>query len=219
MSSLFKRKNDDASQTMQFLHFNLAPSLGKNIRLLHNISTIFEEFLLLVLFKKILKLATIVQNKVSLLTTRVIFVWKYSKSMSKVTCRDEFFSPAGLPEHLFSFPSSMPPFPHSPAKGKCSGQIYGMALPATFVTPVTSSRIHLIKGVGCACQTPCILSNSRIWGGGSAGTHLHSTTSIYIDSFPAHWSNMALIESQSCGENPESVDTSLSSHIYQFKHR
>lgn len=50
-----------------------------------------------------------------------------------------------------------------PASERHVGRIHGMALPGTFVTAATSSRRHLINGVGCGCQRTSVLSNSNIW--------------------------------------------------------
>lgn len=49
-----------------------------------------------------------------------------------------------------------------PAAERRVGRIHGMALPATFVTPVTSCRRHLINGVGCGCQRTSVSSHSNI---------------------------------------------------------
>ncbi len=42
------------------------------------------------------------------------------------------------------------------------GRIHGVAPPATFVTPVTSCRRHLINEVGCVCQRTWVLSHIAV---------------------------------------------------------
>ena len=99
---------------------------------------------------------------------------------------------------------------HSP-KERHEGQIHGMALPATFVTPVTSSRRHLINGVGCGCLVTHL--------GLPLPTYV-SSTSFHTVSLAAHWYRMAMYEGQNCRECyswstiPNSVETTR--HFYPF---
>lgn len=49
-----------------------------------------------------------------------------------------------------------------PATERRAGRIHWVALAATFVTPVTSCRRHLIHGVGCGCQRTSVMSQSNV---------------------------------------------------------
>lgn len=49
-----------------------------------------------------------------------------------------------------------------PATERRAGRIHRVALAATFVTPVTSCRRHLIHGVGCGCQRTSVMSQSNV---------------------------------------------------------
>lgn len=93
------------------------------------------------------------------------FKSKFWKSPSH-TEGQVFFFPPSLSERVFNVlhrqHGSSVTHNHYPATERREGRIHGMALPATFVTPVTSCRRHLINGVGCVCQRTSVLSHNNI---------------------------------------------------------